>query len=234
MSISGPVEGMSVPTDALTLPSLSAGQAAAFNVTFRRAKGYPIDLYYLMDLSYSMLDDLINVKKLGGDLLRALNEITESGRIGEATPLSQPALPLTHLPTATPGRALGGSSARDPHGEGSGGGPLGGPAWTLAPRHRHATRSSDLHGGRTIEHTCPPTDPVQVGGQGDTPLSSRPPPRPLSLRAGHAHACAHTLVCPHAHACGCAPSRSLTCPGAQQGNRGSRADPPPPGAAPAS
>lgn len=53
-------------------------------MTFRRAKGYPIDLYYLMDLSYSMLDDLINVKKLGGDLLRALNEITESGRIGEA------------------------------------------------------------------------------------------------------------------------------------------------------
>lgn len=63
--------------------ALLAGQAAAFNVTFRRAKGYPIDLYYLMDLSYSMLDDLINVKKLGGDLLRALNEITESGRIGE-------------------------------------------------------------------------------------------------------------------------------------------------------
>lgn len=53
-------------------------------MTFRRAKGYPIDLYYLMDLSYSMLDDLNNVKKLGGDLLRALNEITESGRIGEA------------------------------------------------------------------------------------------------------------------------------------------------------
>lgn len=64
-----------------------AGQAAAFNVTFRRAKGYPIDLYYLMDLSYSMLDDLRNVKKLGGDLLRALNEITESGRIGEAQAL---------------------------------------------------------------------------------------------------------------------------------------------------
>ncbi|XP_075856045.1 LOW QUALITY PROTEIN: integrin beta-2-like [Microcebus murinus] len=61
---------------------LRPGQAAAFNVTFRRAKGYPVDLYYLMDLSYSMLDDLINVKKLGGDLLRALNEITESGQIG--------------------------------------------------------------------------------------------------------------------------------------------------------
>lgn len=76
---------MRADSQAQTVPcSLLTGQAAAFNVTFRRAKGYPIDLYYLMDLSYSMLDDLNNVKKLGGDLLRALNEITESGRIGEA------------------------------------------------------------------------------------------------------------------------------------------------------
>lgn len=91
----------------------AAGQAAVFNVTFRRAKGYPIDLYYLMDLSYSMLDDLINVKKLGGDLLRALNEITESGRIGEADPLSPasnpawPCCPHTSLPHVLRGRALG-------------------------------------------------------------------------------------------------------------------------------
>lgn len=69
-------------------------------MTFRRAKGYPIDLYYLMDLSYSMLDDLINVKKLGGDLLQALNEITESGRIGEPRPPPTP--PPTPIPPLTP------------------------------------------------------------------------------------------------------------------------------------
>lgn len=54
-----------------------------FEVKFRRATGYPIDLYYLMDLSYSMLDDLENVKKLGGELLRALESTTPSRRIGE-------------------------------------------------------------------------------------------------------------------------------------------------------
>ena len=89
----------------MTLSQILAGQAAAFNVTFRRAKGYPIDLYYLMDLSYSMVDDLINVKKLGGDLLRALNDITESGRIGEAaTPFSpEPPSPgPRHLCTSAP------------------------------------------------------------------------------------------------------------------------------------
>lgn len=84
-------------------------------MTFRRAKGYPIDLYYLMDLSYSMLDDLINVKKLGGDLLRALNEITESGRIGEAT--LGPRRPC--CPRASPrppGQGTGGGLARAPRG----------------------------------------------------------------------------------------------------------------------
>lgn len=45
--------------------------------------GYPIDLYYLMDLSYSMLDDLEKVKKLGGELLRALESTTPFRRIGE-------------------------------------------------------------------------------------------------------------------------------------------------------
>ncbi|KAM5281820.1 integrin beta-2 [Ctenodactylus gundi] len=75
---------------------LRPGQEAAFNVTFRRARGYPIDLYYLMDLSYSMLDDLINVKKLGGDLLRALNDITESGRIGFGSFVDKTVLPFVN------------------------------------------------------------------------------------------------------------------------------------------
>uniref|UniRef100_A0A8C3V978 Integrin beta n=1 Tax=Catharus ustulatus TaxID=91951 RepID=A0A8C3V978_CATUS len=61
---------------------LRTGQPAVFEVKFRRATGYPIDLYYLMDLSYSMLDDLENVKKLGGELLRALESTTPSRRIG--------------------------------------------------------------------------------------------------------------------------------------------------------
>uniref|UniRef100_A0A4W2I4A0 Integrin beta n=2 Tax=Bos TaxID=9903 RepID=A0A4W2I4A0_BOBOX len=75
---------------------LRPGQAASFSVTFQRAKGYPIDLYYLMDLSYSMVDDLVNVKKLGGDLLRALNGITESGRIGFGSFVDKTVLPFVN------------------------------------------------------------------------------------------------------------------------------------------
>lgn len=36
-----------------------------------------------MDLSYSMIDDLEKVKKLGGDLLEVLKTLTKTGRIGE-------------------------------------------------------------------------------------------------------------------------------------------------------
>lgn len=44
-----------------------------------------MDLYYLMDLSYSMKDDLENVKGLGKDLFEALRKITRDAQIGKKT-----------------------------------------------------------------------------------------------------------------------------------------------------
>uniref|UniRef100_A0A8C8VKT6 Integrin beta n=1 Tax=Pelusios castaneus TaxID=367368 RepID=A0A8C8VKT6_9SAUR len=75
---------------------LRRGQPAVFNVTFRRAQGYPVDLYYLMDLSYSMHDDLEKVKKLGGNLLGALNSITPSGQIGFGSFVDKTVLPFVN------------------------------------------------------------------------------------------------------------------------------------------
>ncbi|XP_032831479.1 integrin beta-1-B-like isoform X1 [Petromyzon marinus] len=62
--------------------TLRAGQPQKFNLTFKRAADYPVDLYYLMDLSYSMNDDLENVKKLGTELQQRMKEITSEFRIG--------------------------------------------------------------------------------------------------------------------------------------------------------
>ncbi|NXO25698.1 ITB2 protein, partial [Cisticola juncidis] len=75
---------------------LRIGQPATFEVKFRRAMGYPIDLYYLMDLSYSMLDDLEKVKKLGGELLRALESTTPSRRIGFGSFVDKTVLPFVN------------------------------------------------------------------------------------------------------------------------------------------
>uniref|UniRef100_A0A8C5MHH6 Integrin beta n=1 Tax=Leptobrachium leishanense TaxID=445787 RepID=A0A8C5MHH6_9ANUR len=61
---------------------LRSGEPQTFTLTFRRAEDYPIDLYYLMDLSYSMKDDLENVKNLGTALMREMEQITSQFRIG--------------------------------------------------------------------------------------------------------------------------------------------------------
>lgn len=49
----------------------------------KRVQDYPIDLYYLMDLSYSMKDDLENIRNLGLEVVTAMKNITSAVRIGE-------------------------------------------------------------------------------------------------------------------------------------------------------
>ncbi|KAM9616506.1 LOW QUALITY PROTEIN: integrin beta-7 [Morphnus guianensis] len=72
---------------------LRPGEEQSFQVRFRRAQGHPVDLYYLMDLSYSMRDDLENVRKLGSDLLAALRNVTSSVRIGFGSFVDKTVLP---------------------------------------------------------------------------------------------------------------------------------------------
>lgn len=61
---------------------VSLGEPQTFTLKFKRAEDYPIDLYYLMDLSYSMKDDLENVKSLGTELMYEMKRITSDFRIG--------------------------------------------------------------------------------------------------------------------------------------------------------
>jgi hypothetical protein len=83
-----------------SLSSLSlSGEPQKFRVRFLRAAGYPVDLYYLMDLSYSMKDDLERVRQLGHALLVRLQEVTHSVRIGKQA-LPRPCQPLS-LPLAS-------------------------------------------------------------------------------------------------------------------------------------
>ncbi|XP_007544950.1 integrin beta-2-like [Poecilia formosa] len=75
---------------------LRPGLPHKFKVSFKRAEGYPVDLYYLMDLSYSMKDDLANVKRLGGNLFDALNKITKDAKIGFGAFVDKTVLPYTN------------------------------------------------------------------------------------------------------------------------------------------
>lgn len=77
------------------LLNLRPGEAYTFQLKFKRAEGYPVDLYYLMDLSYSMEDDLKNVKDLGAKILQSLKDITGNARIGFGSFVDKTLLPFT-------------------------------------------------------------------------------------------------------------------------------------------
>ncbi|XP_053715176.1 integrin beta-1a [Synchiropus splendidus] len=82
---------------------LRSGEPQSFNLTFKRAEDYPIDLYYLMDLSYSMKDDLENVKNLGTSLMLEMEKITSDFRIGFGSFVEKTVMPYI---STTPAKLL--------------------------------------------------------------------------------------------------------------------------------
>ncbi|RXN08112.1 integrin beta-1-like protein [Labeo rohita] len=77
----------------LTL-NLRSGESQKFTLTFKRGEDYPIDLYFLMDLSDSMQSNLENVKNLGTELAKAMQHITKDLRIGFGSLLEKPFIPV--------------------------------------------------------------------------------------------------------------------------------------------
>ena len=51
-------------------------------VTFKQALDYPVDLYYLMDLSKSMEDDKAKLSELGNILAMKMRNLTSNFRMG--------------------------------------------------------------------------------------------------------------------------------------------------------
>ncbi|XP_067870723.1 integrin beta-1-like isoform X1 [Heterodontus francisci] len=61
---------------------LRSGEPQTFSLYLQRTVDYPIDLYYLADLSLSMQGELENMKKLGIELKEEIQKITSDFRIG--------------------------------------------------------------------------------------------------------------------------------------------------------
>ncbi|XP_034567926.1 integrin beta-3-like [Notolabrus celidotus] len=62
--------------------TLRPGDAKRFTVSVKQVEDYPVDLYYLMDLSYSMKDDLARLRTLGSDLAETMGRTTSNLRMG--------------------------------------------------------------------------------------------------------------------------------------------------------
>ncbi|XP_014878164.1 integrin beta-1 isoform X2 [Poecilia latipinna] len=83
--------------------TLRSGEPQSFELKFKRAEDYPIDLYYLMDLSYSMKDDLENVKNLGTSLMNEMSKITSDFKIGFGSFVEKTVMPYI---STTPAKLL--------------------------------------------------------------------------------------------------------------------------------
>ncbi|XP_055521136.1 integrin beta-1-like [Leucoraja erinacea] len=68
----------------LTL-NLRSGEPQTFSLYIKRAEDHPIDLYFLVDLSFSSENDLENMKMLGIALKKEMRKITSDVRIGFGT-----------------------------------------------------------------------------------------------------------------------------------------------------
>ncbi|XP_036815126.1 integrin beta-5 isoform X1 [Oncorhynchus mykiss] len=62
--------------------SLRPGDQTSFKVQVRQVEDYPVDLYYLMDLSLSMKDDLDTIRNLGTKLADEMRKLTSNFRLG--------------------------------------------------------------------------------------------------------------------------------------------------------
>ncbi|XP_028969318.2 integrin beta-5 isoform X1 [Esox lucius] len=62
--------------------SLRPSDQTSFKVQVRQVEDYPVDLYYLMDLSLSMKDDLDSIRNLGTKLADEMRKLTSNFRLG--------------------------------------------------------------------------------------------------------------------------------------------------------
>ncbi|XP_053309660.1 integrin beta-3 [Spea bombifrons] len=72
---------------------LRPDDSKVFTVQVRQVEDYPVDIYYLMDLSYSMKDDLDKIRMLGTSLSEKMRRVTSNLRIGFGAFVDKPMSP---------------------------------------------------------------------------------------------------------------------------------------------
>ncbi|XP_055375847.1 integrin beta-nu [Condylostylus longicornis] len=73
---------------------LVKGKSQQFKMTYRLARNYPLDLYFLMDSTWSMKDDKETLIKLGSELAETLTSLTKNYRLGFGSFADKPGMPI--------------------------------------------------------------------------------------------------------------------------------------------
>ncbi|XP_078385960.1 integrin beta-3-like [Cetorhinus maximus] len=79
--------------------NMRRGESSSFTVYVRQVEDYPVDIYYLMDLSYSMKDDLIKIQKLGTEMAEKMASLTSKLQIGFGAFVDKPVSPYMYMTT---------------------------------------------------------------------------------------------------------------------------------------
>nr|WEL12719.1 integrin beta 1C [Halisarca dujardinii] len=74
--------------------SLRPGVEETFNVTVRPSGDFPLDMYFLMDFSASMNDDLATVQAIANDITNTIQSITTNFRLGFGSFIDKGTLPF--------------------------------------------------------------------------------------------------------------------------------------------
>uniref|UniRef100_A0A3B1JQC8 Integrin beta n=1 Tax=Astyanax mexicanus TaxID=7994 RepID=A0A3B1JQC8_ASTMX len=68
-----------------------------FQVKVQQPEDHPVDMYYLMDLSASMIDDLKTITHLGSTLSKEMASLTSKFRLGFGSFVEKPVLPYIKI-----------------------------------------------------------------------------------------------------------------------------------------
>ncbi|KTG36109.1 hypothetical protein cypCar_00018944 [Cyprinus carpio] len=88
---------------------LRPGSQLSFQIQVQQPEDHPVDIYYLMDLSASMFDDLKMIKDLGSTLSKEMAKLTSKFRLGFGSFVEKPVLPfikITREELANPCRSV--------------------------------------------------------------------------------------------------------------------------------
>lgn len=72
-------------------------EAQKIKIKFAQAEDYPVDLYYLMDLSNSMKDDKQKLSSLGSLLVESMSNITSNFRLGFGSFVDKVVMPYVSI-----------------------------------------------------------------------------------------------------------------------------------------
>uniref|UniRef100_A0A4W4FZF8 Integrin beta n=1 Tax=Electrophorus electricus TaxID=8005 RepID=A0A4W4FZF8_ELEEL len=76
---------------------LRPGMPVTFQIKVQQPGDHPVDMYYLMDLSASMVDDLQMITNLGSTLSKEMASLTSKFRLGFGSFVEKPVLPFIKI-----------------------------------------------------------------------------------------------------------------------------------------